>query len=1099
MRIIFLFLIVCFTAYTPAYTQRALLNPLIDSKEIISKAVPLHDDGKYKEAIELYLKVPQSDTSYATVLHELILSYYLDSNYVQAEKYCHTGLSLFPQKKLTWYGFLANVYDDTKRTELALSVYDSIVGQNPHNFLAWFNKGITLFRQSRYDEALPNFQRCAMINPYYTSAHYYLGQLALLKGNMVQAMLSFSTNLLIAPTNQYQKKSISFLQTISEVNTTANEYLQKYKPGKEDNFEEIQDILTSKASLDKKYKLKADLEDPIVRQLQVVIEKLEYSANDKGFWMQYYVPLFKNLWDNGMFEPMVFNMFSEVDIKSVKEYNNKEKKKISLFATAASTYLNEIRETQVLNFTKRETAPTRYYIEKSEVVGKGSYTKNSKNESILSGPWTFHFDNGQVRSKGNFAGESARSGAWHYYYDNGILKELTSYKDGQAHGKSDAWNDNGLPYTTGTYADDKLQGIQTSYLYSGNISSSITYKAGKKEGPAKYYDSDGSLKTITYYVNDLQEGDQVFYHTNGSKASEVKYVKDYAEGIYKEYHENGKTKSEGSFLEGKKTGKWKSYYDDTKPEKIENFEKGELDGEALYYYSNGQIARKSVYKKGQVDGLSQDFDDDGILFSEGIYEKGRLRDLKFLDKKGTIISNTTSRKGNANIAFYSPEGTKQSEGYYSKEGLGEGEFNYYYKNGKLSAKGIYKEGMLEGKKTFYYPTGQISQEGSYKEDEANGYFVSYHINGQVSEEGWYVNDNRQGTFIYYDLLGNITSKIYYINDKVHGQSEYFNANKHKNNVQFFDYGWFNKIEQFDTTGKLMISSALDKGAGKVRFNHFNGSTYFVSSYKFYQLNGPYLMTNGDGSKKVESFYKNGNSDSTYMSWHPNGKIQTEGKYSNGKKTGTWKYYYYSGKLFEVEIYKDGALDGKDVQYNQDGAIEKELNYKKGELEGELKYFGDNSQLILVYYYKKNVLLGYSYEDKTGKLLPMIPLKNERGTVDAYYKNGTKSAHLVFDEGNSNGDRIHYFSNGKVFMEGKRINGLDDGLVKIYYPSGKIMKEDNFYIGERHGSSKYYNEDGSLQYHLNYYLGELHGECKYFNAGKPAATYQYYYGLLETKK
>jgi len=67
------------------HAQRALNNPLINSREIIAKAVALHDAGKHKEAIAEYLKVPASDTNYAQVLTEMVISYYADSNYVTAE------------------------------------------------------------------------------------------------------------------------------------------------------------------------------------------------------------------------------------------------------------------------------------------------------------------------------------------------------------------------------------------------------------------------------------------------------------------------------------------------------------------------------------------------------------------------------------------------------------------------------------------------------------------------------------------------------------------------------------------------------------------------------------------------------------------------------------------------------------------------------------------------------------------------------------------------------------------------------------------------------------------------------------------------------
>ena len=905
MRKYILIAFLSFIFLSKLQAQRELLNPLIDSKEVIAKGIALHDDGKYKEAIAEYIKVPQSDTGYADVLHELILSYYKDSNFVEAERLANIGLSRFPDKSIDWYHLLANVYDDTQRSDLALKAYDTILAQNPYSYITYFNKGITLVRQSKYDDAAINFQQCIMLDPYYASAHYFLGQLALAKGNLVQAMMSFTTSLIVSPENRYSKNAISILNSIAEINTGITDNLKNYKPGKEDNFEDVQDILTSKASLDKSYKLKADLEDPIVRQLQVVIEKLEYSPNDKGFWMQYYVSLFKSIWKDNQFEPMIFYAFSGLDIKNIKEYNQKEKKKVEAFSTEAVKYLNAIRESQELMVNKRPITRQQFYIKDYIVSGKGAYTKNSKNEDVVSGPWEFYYSNGRLKSKGNFGDEGKRNGEWNYYYENGSPKETTDYSNDMASGKSRVWFDNGLLYSVSTFLNDKKEGEETKYYFNGRLSSVINYKDDNKEGMAKYYNVNGYLSTVANYKNDKEEGQEIVYYSNGKTSSVANYVNDLPDGEYKEYFDNGKLEMEGSFSVGKRTGVWTTYFIDGKTAKVENYNKGDYDGEIISYYTNGKVESKHIFKKGEIDGTSQDFDDDGTLYSETIFEKGRLRDIKFLDKKGSIISNTTSRKGDATISFYDPNGIKVSEGSYTKDGQADGKFIYYFKNGKISAEASYKNDLLNGKKTWYYPDTKIKEEGNYKNGKADGYFINYYENGQVSDEGWYVNDDRQGTFIYYDLLGNITSKIYYLNDEVHGISEYYYPGGKPDNNQHYDNGWFNKIEEFDSTGKISITSELNKGEGKVRFNHFNGKAYFESEYKYYKRNGVYTVTNGDGSKRILSFYKNGERDSVYTAWYPNGKTEVEGKYTDDKKTGAWTYYYFNGQYRKRRIIQTG--------------------------------------------------------------------------------------------------------------------------------------------------------------------------------------------------
>ena len=1094
-----LFIALLLTSSFYLTAQRELKNPLINSKEIINKGVKLHDDKKYKEAIAEYQKVAVSDTGYADVLYEMTLSYYNDSNYVAAEKLAKKGLDLFPGKKVALMRVLADIYDDTKRIDEAIVVYDSILAINQYDYLTYFNKGICLYRQEKNDEAALNFQKTLMLNPYYSSAHYFLGQIALLKGNLTEAMMSFTANLFSNPGNRYYEKSIGYLSSIAKVNTSVDEYLKNYKPSGANNFESVQDIIVSKIALDKNYKLKVDLEDQITRQLQVLFEKIEFSPNDKSFWMQYYVPAYKSIWDNKDFEPFIFYIFSELNIDKVKSYIKKEKKDIEKMTEPVYAYFNNIRKTQQLDAAKRDATPIKYYIKEYLVIGKGAFAKNEKDEEILVGPWEFYHKNGKLKSKGSFDKAGLRNSEWSYYYEDGGIKERSLYVLDKANGKSEVWFENGVRYSLSDYKDDLLDGVEYQYYYNGNLQSIITYKKGKKDGPAKYYIVNGTLNNTCAYINDIKEGEEITYYESGKLFSKLKYIHGEATGTYTEYHENGKVLKTGDFEDGKSTGPWKWFYKTGQPEYTGTYVKGELVDEYISYYKNGKVESRTFYKKGEIDGKREEYDEDGILSCETIFEKGRFRDIKFLDKKGNIISNTSSRKGNANITFYNPDGSKTREGYFTKEGLQDGKAVYYFKNGKIQSEVMYKDGMQEGKKTIYYPNGKIKEEGTFSKDEPDGYFVTYFVNGAVEEEGWHVNGQKQGTFLFYDQLGNLTSKLYYLNNDVHGVAEYYTPDGKLSHTEYYDNDWFKKVEQMDTLNNILSTSELVKGEGKVLFKHYNGKPYFESNYSHYKLNGQYKTFNGDGSVATISFYKNSELDSTFKSWHSNGKLRLDAKYVNTEASGSWTYYYRTGVISETEVYEDGKLNGKDIQYNEAGMIMRDYDFKNGLVDGAVKYYGDNKQLAAVLYFTKDELTGYSYEDKTGNLVPVIPIKYGTGKITAYYKNGSKSVELAYNESLMEGKRILYYSNGKEYVNTNCINGSDDGTKKVYYPSGKIMKEETYINGNLHGPSRYYAESGSLISDLNYYNNELHGLCKYYEAGKLTETLVYHYDMLESKK
>ena len=411
----------------------------------------------------------------------------------------------------------------------------------------------------------------------------------------------------------------------------------------------------------------------------------------------------------------------------------------------------------------------------------------------------------------------------------------------------------------------------------------------------------------------------------------------------------------------------------------------------------------------------------------------------------------------------------------------------------------YKNGFEEGKKIFYYPNGSLKQEGNYKKDKADGYLIDYFQNGQVSNEGWYKEGQSQGTHITYNLLGNTLRRNYYLNDEVHGVNEYYKPSGKLDNKQYYKWGWFYKIEQFDSTGKLLSTSTLDKGEGKVKFVYPNGKLNFESNYKNYKLNGAYTVMNGDGSKRSLNFYKNGEQDSIYTTWFPNGKTETTGMFKTGKRAGTWKYYNYEGALVETEPFNDeGELHGKNILYNDDGTIRAEYIYNEGTLE-QINHIGDNNQLMASIYFKNGVPTGYTYEDKTGAKLPVIPITNGSGEVTGYYKNGQKSIEFNYKEDVIDGPFALYYSNGKPKLTLNYLNGLFHGKYNSFYMNGKPQQVNEYYYGTNHGKFISYKEDGSLRAETNFYLDSQHGENRYYTNGKLSATYIYDYGDVLLKK
>lgn len=84
-------------------------------------------------------------------------------------------------------------------------------------------------------------------------------------------------------------------------------------------------------------------------------------------------------------------------------------------------------------------------------------------------------------------------------------------------------------------------------------------------------------------------------------------------------------------------------------------------------------------------------------------------------------------------AFYE-DGKKEMEGRALKSGKREGQWEYWFKDGKLWSTCEYKEGLKHGQSQVYYANGQLRYEGNYENDKPVGHWVFYDETGAVANE-----------------------------------------------------------------------------------------------------------------------------------------------------------------------------------------------------------------------------------------------------------------------------------------------------------------------------------------------------------------------------
>lgn len=1085
----------------PLYAVFAQNNkPLIDSKEAIKAGVELHDAGKYKEALKEYDKVSPSDTNYVQALYEKALSCSADSQFTKGIKYCEEALALPIDRTrcpelLTELGSLL---DDDKQTERALHIYDSGIALYPHYTLLRVNKATTLLRLEKYREAAEILKQALLIDPYSSSAHYKLGVCALNMGNPVAAYLSFTTNMLIAPQGSFYKNSIGLMSEIAKNSDNVVEWVSKRKEEPGESFRLIEQIVASKIALDKNYKAVIKLDDPISRQLQVILEKLSYDEQDKDFWMQYYVPYYASVFQNKKFEYLVNHIFSAVEIKSIKEFNQKNKKELSAFTDEAVIYFNAIRASQILPWKKREAETSLYYFEKGSLVGKGATANKGE---LLTGPWIFHFFAGNKKATGNFSAQGEKEGPWKYYFFNGQLKGEEIYKAG------------------------KQEGAETDYYESGVVSARLNYKNGEMDGEGRFYYPEGALKKIENYRNGKLQGARTIYYTSGIIKAIENYQEDKLNGGYKLYHPNGQLSEEGNYVNGVLNGPYKSwsssgilsieaqyeqdkivgvvkrYHDNGKLKSTENFSNGKLEGDYTEYWNTGQLFTKYVNKKGKTSGEVNYYDRDGKVYSTYTFNDDRLRKAVYFDKTGKEISKSELNDGRLELNIYSPEGFKRTTTIYSKKSVAEGPQISYYPSGKTSEKYIYKEGELQGPASTWHINGQQSNDLSYEAGKKQGYYTHYNLYGAKKQEGWYVEDLSQGPWTFYDDYGTMTSVTNYLNDEYDGYKTDYWQNGNIESVSKYDMGRLLEMIQYDTLGKEINRVVLTNGNGKFSWLHLNGKVTAEVTYKEGNMHGVQNFYYYDGSLQTKQYYKNGLRDSIYRGYYFGGKIQTEGQYKAGEKTGTWKSYNNEGVLTTVEEYKFGELNGKKIYYYENGKPESEMEFVDGERDGITKKYHKDGSLLYQLTHRDGKIISYSYLDKTGKLVPEILVPGGNGQVKTYYANGTVSALWAYADYEVHGEDNTWHPNGKPWMVSTEFYGNTEKDLKYFYPEGTVMSQYVYLRDEPHGVFKDFYVNGKVKTEGNYYKGDLHGSYKkYDELGKLLETRVYYYGqLISVKK
>lgn len=222
----------------------------------------------------------------------------------------------------------------------------------------------------------------------------------------------------------------------------------------------------------------------------------------------------------------------------------------------------------------------------------------------------------------------------------------------------------------------------------------------------------------------------------------------------------------------------------------------------------------------------------------------------------------------------------RENGYYLfkkeiKNGLLEGNAEYYYENGSIETIENYQNNILEGEQKILFESGKPNSLIYYHMGLKNGLVKEYLIDYSLFYQGVYQNDLPADNWLYF--IENDTILI----------------------EEFDDQG---KLNFISTTSDFNINKTIKKDTLEVTIQKNTPLIRFSGTYIQNKREGNFVFKS-DQSEIIIQF-SNNKRNGTFL-YKKNNQLLTEGNYQNDYKIGSWKYLDHT--RYEVIKYQNGKI------------------------------------------------------------------------------------------------------------------------------------------------------------------------------------------------
>lgn len=1070
-------LLVLFVGYFSSSYSQTDYSFVYNNDLILKKGVSLYEEKKYADAIKEFEKISKVDPKYLEAQYEkaMALSALEKKDELKAffeDLHTKNSMPEFP----TLYTLYGSFLSDQKEYEQSEKIFKEGEKYLPNSSNFLYNFAILYVRKEESQKAVDLLERIITNDPNHGSSHYLLGAIAIDNGKIVEATLAMMSYLAIAPNGRHAEKAILNLNAKYGENYLKKNKIIFSKSG--DNFDEIEVILRNQLPLKSAYKIKSEIDDVIIRQIQAVAEYTLEHKMGNGFFETTYIPWIKDMIEKQRFEAYTYYILQSMEEKIGKKLTSKKKLIIDFNDNyILDEFWNSFGKRKIDHFGSQQEVIVTLKNKVPYLIGQQI---NGKSE----GKYKYLNEDGNLAGKLNFK-NSELDGYQKYFDEKGTLIEEKSFKNGKLHGTRTAYYLNGLKSVVENYSDGLLDGLGTSYYVNGGKQCEVNFVKGERDGKMVCLYPNGSIKSESNYSNGKLNGLYASYNEVGDITETYTCVNNSIDGKYIEYHDGKSIKSEAVYANGTIKDSYKMYYSNGKLEKENTYEAGKIK-KSITYFPTGKMATESLFNDNEEMETYNYFDSNGNKYFEEKYKSGELKSaVQYTKNSQKPVEMSLSSKPFVMKDF---DGNELASGNFEK-GKKTGEWKHHFSSGTKRLQEFYSQGNQNGLSYDYNKNGLINGIKNYSNDTINGLYEVYE-NGRLDRNYSYDKGRQNGPYKTFYADGSLKSEGFLVNGGTNFEKLGYWQNGTLSRKEKYIEDTLTSMETYNHKGEKENSFDCKNKTGKFTTSHNNGTTILTNELVNGTLNGKLLEKDKNNNPITETEFINGARHNAYKDYSPLGTIYRESTFYAGQMNGLDKLYDMVGNLRYTNERTFGDENGKLTRFYHNKMKMQECQQLNGSFEGDFTYFNQKGEPVLIIGYQDNSIKYYIKKDKTGALNEKVEVIDETADIKSSYPNGKIAIAIKYVKGNVEGKLTINNELGKPEYESNNTNNLLNGERVEYYANGKVYKKEQFINGNFDGLQEYFKEDGKPWLTAEYKNDELHGNVLIYNEGKLTTTKKY---------